>query len=190
MSYNKFKSSAFNGPIYANNLDSLNNSLTIGNVNCNTTFLGNTNINNISNNNETVNLNLSTGSDAIVGGKLTVNDEIHNNNTIYCKNLISTNDILYPFKTIGFIYIGSMCYPVIKSCYDATKFCTNINLQNLLFTNTCYLLIYPYYSISFYSHTIVQTINNTSGIDLLYSQIDLSSTHCIKFIVKYNNNII
>jgi hypothetical protein len=143
-------------------------------------------------NNECINNSLSVSNNTIIDGVLTVNNEIHNNNTIYCNNLISSNDVLFPYKNIGFIYIGSISYPIIKSCYDTTTLYINLNLRDLLNNNICFFLIYPNYSITFYSanNSILQTIDNTNGTDLLYSQINLNSILCIKFIIKYKNNII
>jgi hypothetical protein len=194
VNYNKSKATAFNGlGVYSDNYDSLNNTITISNANGNTTILGKVNISSISNDNVCVNNNTACNN-SIIDGTCTVNGELHNNNTIYCKNLISSNDVLFPFKIIGYFYINNISYPIIKSCYNTVAFYTNLNLRDLLYnnTNTSYLLIFPYYSISFYSanNTLIQTINNTTGSDLLYSQIILSSNYIIKFIVKYNNNII
>jgi len=189
---NKFKTSSFNGPIYVNNLDSQSNNLTISNAAGNTTILGKVNIDSVSNNNETVKINFSTGSDSVIGGKLTINDELHCTSNIYCNNIYSNVDVLFNFKYCAILYINNLVLPIHKSNYNLTSFYTNLNLQNLLNTNTCNILIHPKYSISFYSpnNTLIQIINNTTGNDLLYNSITLNSTIAIKFIVKYNNNII
>ena len=141
---------------------------------------------------EGVNNNITVGNNILVANDLTVNGEIHNNNTIYCKNLTARNSVNYPFKNIGYIYINSVPYPIVKSCYDTKNFYSSLNLQNLLNNNVCYMLIYPYYSITFYntSNVIILTIDNTTGNDLLYNQINLNSSLCSKFIIKYINTII
>jgi hypothetical protein len=193
VNYNKSKATAFNGlGVYSDNYDSLNNTITISNPSGNTTILGTVNINSVSNNNETVKINFSTGSDSVIGGKLTINDELHCTSNIYCNNIYSNVDVLFSFKYCAILYINTLVLPIHKSNYNLTNFYTNLNLQNLLNTNTCNILIHPKYSISFYNanNTLLQTINNTNGTDLLYNSITLSSTLVIKFIVKYNNNII
>ena len=135
---------------------------------------------------------VTVGNDLLIGGSITVAGEIHNNNNIYCQNLTCRNDITYPSKTIGYFYINSVPYPIIKSCYNTLLFYGSLNLQNLLNVNTCYLLLYPYYSVSFYNNknNVIQTINNATGTDILYSQITLSSNLCYKFIIKYKNTTI
>jgi len=193
VNYNRSRTTAFyeNG-VFSDNYNSLNNTITISNPNGNTTILGKVNINSVSNNNENVQINFSTGSDSVIGGKLTINDELHCTSNIYCNNIYSNVDVLFSFKYCAILYINTLVLPIHKSNYNLTNFYTNLNLQNLLNTNTCNILIHPKYSISFYSanNTLLQTINNTNGTDLLYNSITLSSTLAIKFIVKYNNNII
>ena len=130
---------------------------------------------------------VTVGNDLLIGGSITVAGEIHNNNNIYCQNLTCRNDITFPSKTIGYFYINSVPYPIIKSCFNILSFHGgSLNLQNLLNVNTCYLLLYPYYSVSFYNNknNVIQTINNATGTDILYSQITLSGNSCYKFIVK------
>ena len=81
--YNKFKTTAFNGPVYSDTFDSINNNITISNASGTTTFLGKVNLNSVSNTDETVQNDLSTGSDCVIGGQLTVNSDFHSSSNVY-----------------------------------------------------------------------------------------------------------
>ena len=183
-----FGTSAILNNVYSASINNANN-ITTNSLTTNSISCPSLNISSATFTDESATDCLTVGNDILVGGSLTVAGEIHNNNNMYCQNIICRNDITYPYKTVAYIYINSVPYPLIKSCYNTLLFYGTLNLQNLLNTNTCYLLLYPYYSISFYSSTnnIIQTINNTTGTDLLYSQITLSNNLCSKFIIKYKN---
>ena len=192
--YNKFKTTAFNGPVYSDTFDSINNNITISNASGTTTFLGKVNLNSVSNTNETVQNDLSTGSDCVIGGQLSVNSDFHSSSNIYANN-IYCNNIYNNYQWIGFLYINTLTIPILnKSNYDLTKTYTNLNLQTLFYnnSNTTYILLNPQYSIIFYNtiNGIVQTIDNTNATNILYQQLTFSTNYIVKYIVKLNNIVL
>ena len=192
--YNKFKSTAFNGTVYSDTFDSLNNSVTISNPTGTTTVLGNINLNSVSNTNGCVQNDLSTGSDCVIGGQLSVNSDFHSVSNVYANNIYA-NNVYCKNQWIGFLYINTLTIPILnKSNYDITTTYTNLNLQTLFYnnSNTTYILLNPQYSISFYNciNSIVQTVDNTNNTNILYQQLTLSTNYIIKYIVKLNNFII
>ena len=192
--YNKYKSTRFYGPVYGDTFDSVDNNITISNASGTTTILGNVNLNSVSNTNECVQNDLSTGSDCVIGGQLSVNSDFHSSSNIYA-NTIYCNNIYNNYQWIGFLYINTLTIPILnKSNYDVTKTYTNLNLQTLFYNNnsTTYILLNPKYSISFYGITnnIVQTVDNTNNTNILYQQLTFSTNYIIKYVIKLNNFII
>jgi len=114
-------------------------------------------------------------------------------NSINC-NSITTNDLFYKGKICCNINLGIAPYlsiPLSTSLYDITTNITNFNLQTYLInSNNNSVFIQPYYSIIFYNNdSILQTIDNSSGSNMLYDLIAFNQNlTCSKIIIQYKNS--
>lgn len=134
-------------------------------------------------NESTINNNLS------VGGLVTIGSDILIGGNIVCSGNIITPNQSINYRA-GYLYLNSMSLPVIRSIPNTSMAFTNLDLQSLMGTtgNNLTVSIYPLYKIQFvYSTTILCTIDNTNGLDCLYSTVVFgTSSKCTSINVFYN----
>ena len=97
-------------------------------------------------------------------------------------------------QNVGNFYIGNLnnlCLPLSNgTIYDTTTYYQNLNLQTYLLNNNNNVLLNPNYMLVFYNYdNILQIIDNTNGINILYNNISLNFL-CTKILIYYKNVLI
>jgi len=202
------------GPVYMDNLlyinngyDVYNNLITLSGK-INDLQSGNINFNNkiIYEDEISVNNNIIDGGSMAIGGNLLIGNNLTTANNLYCgktiksyeiitNNLTCNNNFYYKYQVCGSIITNTNFKIELMNSIPNSEFCyTNLNLKSILSTNGngCYLFIYPKYKIIFYSNNIIlNTIDNSNGITILYSLITFNySLLCTNIDIKYNNILI
>jgi hypothetical protein len=95
----------------------------------------------------------------------------------------------FNYKMIGYIISSTYSMiPLCKSIFNPSTYCSgSINLITLLNSSGLFLYLFPTYQIVMYdsTQTIIWTIDNTNGTDILYISIPIITD--LNKIIIYNN---
>ena len=198
-----------NGPIYTDNLLYINNGYDVYNNlislsgKINDLQNGNMNFNNkiICEDEISVNNNIIDGGNMGIGGNLLIGNNLTTANNLYCgktiktyeiitNNLSCNNNFYYKYQVCGSIITNTnLNIPLMNSIPNTSQTYTNLDLKTILNTTGNSIFLYPKYKIIFYSNNIIlNTIDNSNGITILYSLID--SLLCTNIDIKYINILI
>lgn len=133
-----------------------------------------------------VNNNAAVGGVMVVGQNLNIGGDIVLGGKIFTKNQ-STN------YRVGFLYVGGMSLPLIRTINNTSIAFGGLDLRSMIgptgFGTS--VMVYPQYKIDFcYTVNVMQSIDNTSGTDMLYSTLDFSMGRSCQSINCYFDGVL